>query len=115
MNLKEYENWVLLKMSQDSMANKTSQLGTAGLGLAGEAGEFADICKKILFQGKEFDEETRIKFIKELGDIMFYLAFAAKVVCNSSIEEVIENNIKKLNERYKKGFTVKESLERIDC
>ena len=108
MILKEYQDWVESKMSDKSMANIESKLATGGLGIAGEAGECADIMKKVLFQGMEFDEKTKGKLIEELGDLMFYIAFTSKIVCEISIEEIIENNVKKLNERYKNKFTVEE-------
>jgi len=79
------------------------RLLTGTIGLNSEAGEFGDIAKKIYFQGKEYSEENRDKLIKELGDVMWYVA----VCCMSldvSLEEVLQRNIGKLTNRYPDGF-----------
>ena len=70
-----------------------SRLATGGLGLAGEGGEAADLVKKLLFHGLEFTDEIRDKMVKELGDIMFYVAFTGKF----SIEEFLAKENKKVN------------------
>ena len=71
---------------------------TASIGMASEAGEFSDIIKKIVFQGKEVNEET-IRHLKlELGDIMWYISQACMAL-NVSLEEVIRMNIEKLEKR----------------
>jgi NTP pyrophosphatase (non-canonical NTP hydrolase) len=104
----KYCDFVESMASNASMKDFKSKLGTVGLGLTGEAGEVADTIKKILYQGKKFDEETRQSLIKEMGDVMWYVAFACRTL-NVSIEEVIQLNVEKLQERYKTGkFTVKE-------
>ncbi|RDJ35438.1 MAG: nucleotide pyrophosphohydrolase [Crenarchaeota archaeon] len=109
MTLNEYEEFVLGLMSPYSMKDQESKLATAGLGLSGEGGEFADNCKKILFHGKEMTEEVRQDMIKELGDSFFYLAFAAREVCGVSLQEVLNTNVEKLSDRYKeKKFSVEE-------
>ena len=76
---------------------------TASIGMASEAGEFSDIIKKIVFQGKEVNEET-IRHLKlEIGDVMWYIAQACMGL-NVSLEEVIRMNIEKLEKRYPGGF-----------
>jgi len=76
---------------------------TASIGMASEAGEFSDIIKKIVFQGKEVNEET-IRHLKlEIGDVMWYIAQACMAL-NVSLEEVIRMNIEKLEKRYPGGF-----------
>ena len=76
---------------------------TASIGMSSEAGEFSDIIKKIVFQGKEVNEET-IRHLKlELGDIMWYISQACMAL-NVSLEEVIRMNIEKLEKRYPGGF-----------
>ena len=72
---------------------------TAGVGLMSESGEFGDIVKKIVFQNKEYDKEIRYKLIKELGDVLWYMAHA----CNAlgiSFETVMETNVEKLKHRF---------------
>jgi NTP pyrophosphatase (non-canonical NTP hydrolase) len=76
---------------------------TASIGMSSEAGEFSDIIKKIVFQGKEVNEET-IRHLKlELGDVMWYISQACMAL-NVSLEEVIRMNIEKLEKRYPGGF-----------
>lgn len=110
MTLEEYCDFVVSKASARSLRDFESAVGTSGLGIAGEAGEIADLTKKVLFHGMEWNEETRQKMIKELSDVMWYAAFLARVVLNVTIEEVIQANVDKLNARYKAGFTTEEFL-----
>lgn len=113
MDLKEYEEFVIGLMSPASMKSAETRMAVAGLGLGGEGGECADMAKKVLFHGMEFDEENRQKLIKELGDVMFYVTFAAREVCGVSLEDVINQNMDKLRSRYKEGkFSVEEFLQK---
>lgn len=115
MTLEEYCDFVVSKASERSTRDFESAIGTSGLGIAGEAGEIADLTKKVLFHGMEFTEEVRNKFIKELGDVMWYAAFLARVVLQVKIEDVIDANVEKLNARYKEGFTTAEFMAKEDC
>ena len=49
-----------------------TQLMTAAFGLSAEAGEFTEVVKKIVFQGKPYNEENAFHMKRELGDIMWY-------------------------------------------
>ena len=82
---------------------EASRLLTAGIGMSGEIGEFNEIIKKCLFQGKEMDEDRIIHLRKELGDIMWYVAQAC-LALNTNIEEIIDINTAKLSDRYPGGF-----------
>lgn len=88
------------------------QLQTAvfALGLAGEAGEVADYLKKVIGHGHDFDRET---LVKELGDVLWYLA-ALAYQHQISLAEVAEANIEKLQKRYPEGFTAEHSINRAD-
>ena len=88
-----------------------SRLLTASIGLSGEVGEFNDIVKKVLFQGKEVDEDTIRHLRSELGDICWYMAQACMAL-NTSFEEVIDMNIAKLSDRYPGGFDALRSARR---
>ena len=99
MTLEDYEEFVLKLASPQSTETPDLQLCLAGLGLTGEAGEFADHMKKVVFHGQELNKELAIK---ELGDCMWYLAFAARTI-GSSLQEVIDVNVEKLSERYPDG------------
>ena len=88
-----------------------SRLLTASIGLSGEVGEFNDIVKKVLFQGKEVDEDTIRHLRSELGDICWYMAQACMAL-NTSFEEVIDMNIAKLSDRYPGGLDALRSASR---
>lgn len=113
MNWDEYSEFVTGLASEYSMKDFNSKLLTGGLGLAGEAGEVADLVKKVVFHGKEWNEDLRQKMILEVGDLGWYLAFICKNVLNVTLQDVIDANVKKLQDRYKTGkFTVKEFTEK---
>ena len=88
-----------------------SRLLTASVGLSGEVGEFNDIVKKIIFQGKEIDDDTKKHLKSELGDICWYMA-QALIALESSWEEVFDNNVAKLSARYPGGFDALKSASR---
>ena len=79
-----------------------SLLLTAAMGLAAETGEFAEIPKKMLFQGKPVNEENIFHMKRELGDIMWYWINACRAL-NLDPNDVLEENIKKLEARYPGG------------
>ena len=78
------------------------RLTTAGVGLAAESGEFLEIVKKMVFQGKPWNNDNREHLIIELGDVMWYVAQACMAL-DISFDEVIEGNVKKLEKRYPGG------------
>lgn len=75
---------------------------TAGVGLASETGEFNEIIKKMLFQGKPLTEENRFHMMRELGDVMWYWANACRAL-GYDPNEVIAENVRKLEARYPGG------------
>ena len=79
-----------------------SLLLTAGIGLASEGGEFNEIVKKIFFQGKPLNEENVFHMKRELGDIMWYWTNACTAL-GLDPNEVIAENVKKLESRYPGG------------
>jgi NTP pyrophosphatase (non-canonical NTP hydrolase) len=78
------------------------RLLTAGVGINAEGGEFLEIIKKMVFQGKPWNRDNREHLIIELGDIMWYVA-QATLALGISMEEVLDNNITKLSKRYPTG------------
>ena len=89
-----------------------AMLATTGLGLASEAGEYAEVVKKILFQGKEPSEENIFHMKRELGDILFYFTLAC-ILLHTDINEIEEMNREKLSARYNElVFSVKNSENR---
>ena len=88
-------------LSKESDLN-ISLLMTAGTGLASEGGEFNEIIKKMLFQGKPFNEENRFHMKRELGDIIWYWINACRAL-GYDPNDVIAENVKKLESRYPGG------------
>ena len=92
----------------------TQRLLTAAVGMSAEAGEFTEVVKKIVFQGKEPTEDNLFHLKRELGDIMWYVAQACMGL-NISLDEVLEMNVEKLAARYPDGtFDVYYSENRKD-
>ena len=81
---------------------ETHRLLTAAVGMSAEAGEFTEVIKKIIFQGKPVNEENLFHLKRELGDIMWYVAQACMGL-NVSLDEIIEMNVEKLKARYPGG------------
>ena len=86
----------------DRQGANIERLTTAGVGLAAESGEFLEIVKKMVFQGKPWNDDNREHLIIELGDVMWYVAQACMAL-DISFDEVIEGNVKKLEKRYPGG------------
>ena len=88
------------------------QLLTAALGLTAESGEFTEVVKKIIFQGKPYNEDNVFHMKRELGDICWYIAQACMAL-DTSFDEIIEMNVDKLKARYPGGeFDVNKSENR---
>ena len=85
---------------------------TAAFGLTAEAGEFTEVVKKIILQGKPYNEDNIFHMKRELGDICWYLAQACMAL-DTTFDEVIEMNVDKLKARYPGGeFDVHKSENR---
>lgn len=82
----------------------------AGLGIAGEAGEVADLLKKTLHHGRPLDREA---LVKELGDVLWYLVFTARLA-GFSLADVMAANVAKLRKRFPNGFTETDAAARAD-
>ena len=86
----------------DEKGANIERLLTAGVGINAEGGEFLEIIKKMVFQGKPWNEDNRDHLIIELGDLMWYVAQATQAL-GISMEDVLNTNIKKLSKRYPAG------------
>ena len=85
---------------------------TAALGLTAESGEFTEVVKKIILQGKPYNEENVFHMKRELGDICWYLAQACMAL-DTTFDEIIEMNVDKIKARYPGGeFDVHKSENR---
>jgi NTP pyrophosphatase (non-canonical NTP hydrolase) len=103
----ESNNYDYLHRRIEELRNGTpvinpSLLLTAGIGLASEGGEFNEIVKKMFFQGKPLNEENVFHMKRELGDIIWYWINACRAL-NLDPNEVIAENVKKLESRYPGG------------
>ena len=86
----------------DGKGANIERLLTAGVGINAEGGEFLEIIKKMVFQGKPWTDDNREHLIIELGDLMWYVAQATQAL-GISMEEVLDTNIAKLSKRYPAG------------
>ena len=85
---------------------------TAALGLAAESGEFTEVVKKIILQGKPYNEDNVFHMKRELGDVCWYIAQACMAL-DTTFDEIIEMNVDKLKARYPGGeFDVHKSENR---
>ena len=78
------------------------RLLTAAVGISAEGGEFTEVVKKIVFQGKPVNEDNIFHMKRELGDIMWYVAQACMAL-DTDFNEIIEMNVEKLKARYPGG------------
>ena len=75
---------------------------TGAIGIASEGGEFSEIVKKCIFQGKPLDDETIFHCKRELGDIMWYWVNSCRAL-GLDPNEVLAENVEKLKARYPGG------------
>jgi len=103
----------LENLEKDSDVNMALLL-TGSIGIASEGGEFAEIVKKCIFQGKPLDDETIFHAKRELGDIMWYWINSCRAL-GLDPNEVMAENVEKLKSRYPGGnFDVWHSENRKD-
>ncbi len=90
------------------------RLLTAALGMGAEAGEFTEVVKKIILQGKPYNDESVFHMKRELGDICWYLS-QAFMALDTNFEEILQMNYEKLSARYPEGtFDVYRSENRVE-
>lgn len=107
---------LLARMTELEASNDADvpRLLTAALGMTAEAGEFTEVVKKIVMQGKPYNEENVFHMKRELGDICWYLAQACMAL-DTNFEEVLQMNYEKLSARYPEGtFDVFRSENRVE-
>ena len=118
VDLKLYQEFVSGVTSESSnssteMANRIEALEnetganvallmTGAIGIASEGGEFAEIVKKCVFQGKPLDADTQFHIKRELGDIMWYWTNSCRAL-GLDPNDVIQENVNKLKARYPGG------------
>ena len=75
------------------------RIANAALGISGEAGEIAEMVKKLLYHDKPFHD---VEMLLELGDLLFYVAAAAHEI-GYTLDEVMQANVEKLAKRHPQG------------
>ncbi|MBC1605673.1 nucleoside triphosphate pyrophosphohydrolase family protein [Listeria rocourtiae] len=104
MSLNEYQ-----EMAKRTTTGHTDPaMVNFALGIAGEAGEVADMVKKYRFHGHQLDEDA---MAKELGDVLWYVSQLAACI-DVDLEEIAKRNIDKLKRRYPDGFSEQDSINR---
>ena len=107
---------LLARMTELESANDADvpRLLTAALGMSAEAGEFTEVVKKIILQGKPYTEENVFHMKRELGDICWYIAQACMAL-DTNFREIMEMNYEKLSARYPEGaFDIYRSENRVE-
>ena len=99
---KDYKSFLDSIEYLDGEGSNIQRLLTAAVGISAEGGEFMEIVKKMLFQGKPWNDDNREHLIIELGDVMWYVMQACKAL-DVSLDEVIAGNVEKLKKRYPGG------------
>ena len=105
LSLRDYEDECRRTMDGSLERNP---LAIFALGIAGEAGEVADLIKKKLGHGHTIEPH---RIVKELGDVLWYTT-ALAVISGSSLAAVANMNVEKLRERYPDGFSPERSQNR---
>ena len=109
---KDYKSFLDALEYLDGEGSNIHRLLTAAVGISAEGGEFMEIVKKMVFQGKPWTDDNREHLIIELGDVLWYVMQACKAL-DISIEEVVAGNVDKLKKRYPGGeFNVYQSENR---
>lgn len=106
MDIDVYQTFAISLMSKD--LDEKIELATLALGCSGEAGEVADHVKKHIGHGHDLNKEY---MIKELGDVLWYIATLADHL-DVSLSEIASKNIEKLSKRYPDGFSTDKSINR---
>ena len=111
---KDYQCFIESVSSLDGKGANIHRLLTAAVGVSAEGGEFMEIVKKMVFQGKPWDEHNRKHLVIELGDVMWYVMQACMAL-NITLDDVIAGNVEKLKKRYPGGeFDVYKSENRLE-
>ena len=99
---KDYQCFIESVSSLDGKGANIHRLLTAAVGISAEGGEFMEIVKKVIFQGKPWNEDNHDHLVIELGDVMWYVMQACAAL-NVSLDDVIKGNVNKLKKRYPGG------------
>ena len=101
-SMQMYNRMIDIETTESGMKVNAASLLTGAVGLSSEGGEFAEIVKKCIFQGKPMDDETIFHCKRELGDIMWYWVNSCRAL-GLDPNEVLAENVEKLKARYPGG------------
>ena len=99
---KDFESFIDSLKLLDRKGSNINRLTTAAVGISAEGGEFMEIVKKMVFQGKPWNDDNREHLIIELGDVLWYVAQACMAL-DVSFDDVVARNVEKLKKRYPGG------------
>ena len=99
---KDYQSFIESLSALNGKGANINRLTTAAVGISAEGGEFMEIVKKMVFQGKPWNDDNREHLIIELGDVMWYVMQACAAL-DVSLEDVVAGNVEKLKKRYPGG------------
>ena len=99
---KDFVNLADRMVELDREGANIERLLTAGVGINAEGGEFLEIVKKMIFQGKPWNDANKHHLVTELGDLMWYITQACMAL-DVSMEDVVATIVKKLEKRYPGG------------
>ena len=109
---KDYKSFLDAIKYLDGEGSNIHRLLTAAVGISAEGGEFMEIVKKMVFQGKPWNDDNRKHLTIELGDVMWYVMQACMAL-EIPLNDVISGNVEKLKKRYPGGeFNVYQSENR---
>ena len=111
MTPNEYQRNAMRTASGISTSCPENLLLQGVMGMSGESGEALDIVKKIMFQGHPLNEATKEHLIRELGDVLWYVATTAEAL-DTDLETVMQVSIDKLRARYPMAFDAERSMHR---
>ena len=111
---RDYKSFIESLSVLDGQGANINRLTTAAVGISAEGGEFMEIVKKMVFQGKPWNDDNRKHLTIELGDVMWYVMQACMAL-EIPLDEVIAGNVEKLKKRYPGGeFNVYQSENRAE-
>ena len=99
---KDFKSFISSLELLDREGSNINRLTTAAVGISAEGGEFMEIVKKMVFQGKPWNADNREHLIIELGDVLWYVAQACMAL-EVSFDDVVAGNVEKLKKRYPGG------------
>ena len=101
-SMQMYNRIIDIETTESKAKVNMAQLMTGAIGISAEGGEFMEIVKKCIFQGKPLDADTQFHAKRELGDIMWYWMNSCRAL-NIDPNDVIAENVEKLKARYPGG------------